>query len=172
MQRSDRHADMTRQLWAPWRLEYIVEAGRQEGCVFCAEAAGELGEGSLVVARSEHGFALLNKFPYASGHLMVAPLRHVGELAELTAAEAADVHRLTTGAIDALRAAYGPDAFNVGWNLGDVAGGSISAHLHEHVVPRWAGDTNFMPVLADVKVLPEHLVATRDKLREAWPAMD
>ncbi len=160
---------MTRPIWAPWRLEYIEEAGRQEGCVFCLEAAGELGEDeSLTVARGEGAFALLNKFPYSSGHLMVAPLRHVGELGDLEAGEAAEIHDLTTRAIAALRAVYAPDAFNVGWNLGQVAGGSIAGHLHEHVVPRWAGDTNFMPVLADIKVVPEHLLATRDRLRAAW----
>jgi ATP adenylyltransferase len=158
---------MTRPLWAPWRLEYISEAHSQEGCVFCVEAADELGDASLVVARGTHALALLNKFPYASGHVMVAPVRHVGELAELEPNEVAEIHALTTRAIDALRRVYGPDAFNIGWNLGQVAGGSISAHLHEHVVPRWAGDTNFMPVLADVKVVPEHLIATRDRLRDA-----
>ena len=161
---------MTRPIWAPWRLEYIAEADSQEGCVFCVEAAGELGEASLVVARGSHAFVLLNKFPYSSGHVMVAPLRHVGELSDLGPDEAAEIHLLTTHAIGALRAVYTADAFNVGWNLGQVAGGSIAAHLHEHVVPRWAGDTNFMPVLADVKVVPEHILATRDRLREAWPA--
>ena len=158
---------MTKPLWAPWRLEYIAQAGEQDGCVFCAEAAGELGDDSLVVARRAHGLALLNKFPYASGHVMVAPLRHIGELAELTPVEVTELHALTTAAIDALRRVYTPDAFNVGWNLGAVAGGSIAAHLHEHLVPRWAGDTNFMPVMADVKVMPEHLLATRDRLRDA-----
>lgn len=160
---------MTRPIWAPWRLEYIARAGSQDGCVFCTEAAGELGVDSLVVARGEHAFVLLNKFPYASGHVMVATLRHIGELAEVSPDEAAEVHLLTTRAIDALRRVYSPDAFNVGWNLGQVAGGSIAAHLHEHVVPRWSGDTNFMPVLADIKVVPEHLLATRDRLRVAWP---
>ena len=160
---------MTRRIWAPWRLEYIAEAESQEGCVFCVEAAGELGEASLVVARGAQAFVLLNKFPYSSGHVMVAPLRHVGDLSDLGPDEAAEIHLLTTRAIDALRRIYGADAFNVGWNLGQVAGGSIAAHLHEHVVPRWAGDTNFMPVLADVKVVPEHLLATRDRLRDAWP---
>ena len=159
---------MTSQLWAPWRLAYVQDAGAGGGCVFCAEASGELGDASLLVSRGAHAFALLNKFPYASGHLMVAPLRHVAELAELDAAEVAEVHALTTRAIDALRAVYRPDAFNVGWNLGAVAGGSISGHLHEHVVPRWSGDTNFMPVLADVKVMPEHLLETRERLREAF----
>jgi ATP adenylyltransferase len=164
---NDLGARMTRPLWAPWRLEYISQAGSQDGCVFCVEAAGELREDSLVVARGEHAFVMLNKFPYSSGHLMVAPLRHIGELGELTPGEAAEIHRLTTAAIDALRGVYEPDAFNVGWNLGEVAGGSIASHLHEHIVPRWSGDTNFMPVLADIKVLPEHLVATRERLRDA-----
>jgi ATP adenylyltransferase len=145
----------------------VQAAGNDDGCVFCAEAAGELGDASLLVSRGAHAFAILNKFPYASGHLMIAPVRHVAELAELEAAEVAEVHALTTRAIDALRAVYRPDAFNVGWNLGAVAGGSISGHLHEHVVPRWSGDTNFMPVLADVKVMPEHLLETRERLREA-----
>jgi ATP adenylyltransferase len=161
---------VTRPIWAPWRLEYIGGAGNQEGCVFCAEAAGDLGAESLLVVRSERAFVLLNKFPYSSGHLMVAALRHIGELGELEREEAAEIHELTTRAIEALRKVYAPDAFNVGWNLGAVAGGSISGHLHEHVVPRWSGDTNFMPVLADIKVVPEHLRATRERLRDAWEA--
>jgi ATP adenylyltransferase len=157
-------------LWAPWRLAYVGEAGAQDGCVFCAEARGELGEASLVVERGDGAFVLLNKFPYSSGHVMVATERHVAELGELEPAEAAEIHRLTARAIEALRSLYRPEGFNVGLNLGEVAGGSISGHLHQHIVPRWAGDTNFMPVLADVKVLPEHLLETRDRLRAAWPA--
>ena len=156
------------QLWAPWRLAYVQEAGAAEGCVFCREAAGELGAASLVVHRGERAFVLLNKFPYASGHLMVAPVRHIPALGDLDQSEAAEVHTLTVQAVAALSTAYGPEGFNVGWNLGAVAGGSISGHLHEHVVPRWGGDTNFMPVLADVKVLPEHLEATRARLTEVW----
>ncbi len=159
---------MTRQLWAPWRLEYVVQAEDQPGCVFCLEAAETLGDDSLVVHRGTAAIALLNKFPYSSGHLMVAPVRHEADLGALTTAEAAEIHALTVAALDALRRVYAPDAFNVGWNLGAIAGGSIAGHLHEHVVPRWSGDTNFMPVLADVKVLPEHLTTTRDRLREAW----
>jgi ATP adenylyltransferase len=159
---------VTEKLWAPWRLEYVSTAEASETCVFCDEAEGTLGEASLVVVRGERAFVLLNKFPYSSGHLMVSPVRHVAELAELDPDEVAEIHELTTGGIEALRRSYRPDAFNVGWNLGTVAGGSISGHLHEHVVPRWAGDTNFMPVLADVKVLPEHLRATQNRLRESW----
>jgi ATP adenylyltransferase len=161
---------MPKPLWAPWRLDYIAQAGEQAGCVFCAEAAGELGEEeTLVVHRTELAVALLNKFPYASGHLLIAPVRHVARLVELTDDEALALHRLTVAAVAAVGLVYRPDAFNIGWNLGEVAGGSISGHLHEHVVPRWAGDTNFMPVLADVKVLPEHLVRTRERLQAAWP---
>jgi len=162
---------MAKPLWAPWRLEYIEQADEYEGCVFCREAADEIPESeSLVVVRGETAFAILNKFPYSSGHLMVAPLRHEGALEELTDAEALELHRLSVGALAALGRAYGPDGFNLGWNLGRVAGAGITDHVHLHVVPRWSGDTNFMPVLADVKVLPEHLFATRERLREAWPS--
>ena len=159
---------MTRQLWAPWRLEYIASADEQDGCVFCDAAAGD-DEERLVVYRGEHAFVLLNKFPYASGHLMVASYRHVGEFGELTDEEALEVHRLAQRGLSALAATYAPQGHNLGWNLGRVAGAGVVDHVHLHVVPRWAGDTNFMPVLADVKVLPEHLEDTRQKLRDAWP---
>jgi ATP adenylyltransferase len=132
--------------------------------VFCSEALGELGDESLLVHRSDSAIVILNRFPYSSGHLMVAPTRHVAALDDLTDEEALELHRLTTRSLAALRGLYRPDAFNVGWNLGTIAGGSISGHVHEHVVPRWEGDTNFMPVLADVKVMPEHLSATRERL--------
>ena len=160
---------MTRQLWAPWRLSYVQQASEQAGCVFCHEAAGALGDDSLVVHRGDAVVVLLNKFPYSSGHLMVAPMRHTALLGDLSPDEAAEIHGVTVAALDVLGALFSPDAFNVGWNLGEVAGGSIAGHLHEHVVPRWSGDTNFMPVLADVKVLPEHLLATRHRILEAWP---
>lgn len=160
---------MTRPLWAPWRLEYVQQAGELEGCVFCAEADGELGEdASLLVRREVDAIVLLNKYPYSSGHLMVAPVRHLGSLADLTDDEALEIHRLSVAATDALARTYAPDGFNLGWNLGHVAGAGITDHVHLHVVPRWSGDTNFMPVLADLKVLPEHLLTTRDRLRESW----
>jgi ATP adenylyltransferase len=160
---------MTKPLWAPWRLEYIKQADELEGCVFCVESSGEVsGDESLVVRRGEGAIALLNKYPYSSGHLMAAPMRHVGSFAELTDAEALELHALARAAIDALGRVYDPDGFNLGWNLGRVAGAGIADHVHLHVVPRWSGDTNFMPVLADVKVIPEHLLETRDRLREAW----
>ena len=158
---------MPKPLWAPWRLEYVTHADEQPGCVFCAEAAGEVAD-SLVVHRGERAFAVLNKFPYSSGHLLVAPFAHVGELGELGDETALEIHRLGAAAIDALRAVYAPDGFNLGWNLGRSAGAGIADHVHLHVVPRWSGDTSFMPVLGDVKVLPEHLHATRERLTAAW----
>ena len=161
---------MTSPLWAPWRLEYIQQAGEAESCVFCQEAAGALAdETTLLVRRGRSALVILNKYPYSSGHLMAAPVRHVGALGELTEEEALELHRLSVAGIAALRQTYAPDGFNLGWNLGHVAGAGIVDHVHLHVVPRWSGDTNFMPVLADVKVLPEHLVTTRDRLRAAWP---
>jgi ATP adenylyltransferase len=159
---------VTKPLWAPWRLEYIQQADELEGCIFCLAAAGP-DEETLVVHRGENGFALLNRFPYASGHLLVAPYRHVADFGALSDEEALELHRLAEGGMAALAETFQPQGYNIGWNLGRIAGAGIVDHVHLHVVPRWAGDTNFMPVLADVKVLPEHLSETRAKLAAAWP---
>jgi ATP adenylyltransferase len=156
-----------KQLWAPWRLEYIQGAD-DEGCVFCRTRDGE-DEAGLVVHRGKRAFVVLNKYPYASGHLMVAPNRHESEFGELDADEALELHRLGAAGLAALTETMNPQGFNLGWNLGRIAGAGVVDHVHLHVVPRWAGDTNFMPVLADVKVLPEALEATRRKLAQAWP---
>jgi ATP adenylyltransferase len=155
-------------LWAPWRLEYISSADDQPGCVFCAAVEGD-DEDRLVVHRGPRTIVLLNKFPYSSGHLMVAPQRHVGEFGELEDEEVLEVHRLASAGIGALAQTYAPQGYNLGWNLGRVAGAGVVDHVHLHVVPRWAGDTNFMPVLADVKVMPEYLEETRRKLADVWP---
>ncbi|MDQ2983534.1 MAG: HIT domain-containing protein [Actinomycetota bacterium] len=160
---------MTKPLWAPWRLEYIHQADELPGCVFCLASEGD-DEEMLVVHRGEHAFVLLNKFPYASGHLMVAPFRHVGEFGELENDEALEIHQLASQGLGVLAATYEPQGYNLGWNLGRIAGAGVVDHVHLHVVPRWAGDTNFMPVLADVKVLPEHLVETRRRIAAAWPS--
>ena len=150
---------MPQPLWAPWRLEYVQSADELDRCIFCEP------EEELLVHRGEHAFVVLNKFPYASGHLLVAPVRHVGEFTELTPAEAAEINELAVEGIRRLREEYAPHGFNLGWNLGRVAGAGIEAHVHQHVVPRWNGDTSFMPVLGDVKVLPEHLLRTAERLR-------
>ena len=155
-------------LWAPWRLEYIEAADEAAGCFLCAALAGDDEQG-LVVQRGQQAIVVLNKFPYASGHLLVAPHRHEGEFGALSDEEVLEVHRLAEQGIGALSQVYAPQGYNLGWNLGRVAGAGLPGHVHLHVVPRWAGDTSFMPVLADVKVLPEHLLETRRKLAEAWP---
>jgi ATP adenylyltransferase len=154
---------MPKPLWAPWRLEYIERADETD-CIFCSPAE------DLVLHRGELAFVLLNRFPYASGHLMVAPFRHVGTYGALSDEEALEIHRLATAGLDALAAVYSPQGHNLGWNLGRIAGAGFVDHVHLHVVPRWAGDTNFMPVLADVRVLPEALLETARRLRESWPA--
>jgi ATP adenylyltransferase len=158
-----------KQLWAPWRLEYVSNADDQPGCVFCVAAAAMSDEEALVVHRGAAAFVLLNKYPYASGHLMVAPVRHVGDFAELADDEVVEIHRLASAGLGALAQTYGPQGFNLGWNLGRIAGAGIVDHVHLHVVPRWAGDTNFMPVLSDVKVIPEALAESRVRLAAAWP---
>ena len=156
-------------LWAPWRLEYVQHAEEQDGCFFCRAAESGDDAEQLVVHRGERAFVVLNKFPYSSGHLLVAPYRHGVGFSDLDDDVVLEVHRLGAQGLDALRAVYAPDGFNLGWNLGRPAGAGIPDHVHLHVVPRWNGDTNFMPVLGDVKVIPEHLRATRAKLADAWP---
>ena len=157
-------------LWAPWRLEYVLNADAQDGCFLCAAAASDDDVQHLVVHRGERAIVVLNKFPYASGHLLVAPTRHGVDFGGLDDAEALEIHRLGQHGVEALGAVFRAEGFNLGWNIGRVAGAGVPDHGHLHVVPRWAGDTNFMPVLGDVKVIPEHLLATREKLAAAWPS--
>jgi ATP adenylyltransferase len=154
-------------LWSPWRMEYIRSAVAEEsdGCFFCEALAKEDDEAMLVLARGEQAFVILNAYPYNPGHLMVATNRHVGELEELTPEELADAGELLQRSIRALRESSNPDGFNVGMNLGRVAGAGIPGHLHWHVVPRWNGDTNFMPVVGETKVLPELLSETYARLK-------
>jgi ATP adenylyltransferase len=155
-------------LWAPWRMEYIDSARDEEpkGCLFCEAPKEGDDEKALIVARSEQSFAILNKYPYNSGHLMVAPFRHVGDLEGLEDDEALDMQRLLQRSIKALKQAMQPDGFNLGMNLGRVAGAGVPDHLHWHVVPRWNGDTNFMPVIANLKILPERLASSYSRVRE------
>jgi ATP adenylyltransferase len=154
-------------LWAPWRLDYVQGADEIEGCVFCRAAEGD-DEEQLVVHRGERAFVLLNKFPYSSGHLLIAPYRHGANFADLDDGEALEVHGLAATGLAALASVYRPEGYNLGWNIGRIAGAGIVDHGHLHVVPRWGGDTNFMPVLADIRVIPEHLHETRRKLAAAW----
>jgi ATP adenylyltransferase len=159
-------------LWSPWRMEYIRrgesgEDGERGGCLFCdLPAAGEdQDEANHLLARGKVSFVLLNAFPYNPGHLMVAPYRHVGDYEELTAEELAEIMTLAGRAIAAMREESSPHGFNLGMNLGQVAGAGIADHVHLHLVPRWGGDTNFMPVVGQTKVLPELLGETYQRLR-------
>jgi ATP adenylyltransferase len=155
-------------LWSPWRMQYIESAqasDEPEGCIFCEKPHAGDDEGTYVLARAERAFAILNAFPYNPGHLMVAPFRHVGDFVDLDAEEASDCDALLQRSIAALRSASNPDGFNVGMNLGRVAGAGIPGHVHWHVVPRWNGDTNYMTVVGETRVLPELLAETYAKLR-------
>ncbi len=155
-----------RPLWAPWRIEYVTGAKGGE-CVFCAAASTDDDAARLVVERLRRCLTMLNAFPYAPGHVMIVPNRHVAGLEDLLDDEALELMQLARRAIAALSDAMAPAGFNVGLNLGVVAGAGIADHLHLHVVPRWQGDTNFMPVLADTHVLPQALDATREALVNA-----
>ncbi|MGW0810078.1 HIT family protein [Nonomuraea sp. NPDC002799] len=165
--------DNFQRLWTPHRMAYIkgenkpTGTGPDDGCPF--DAIPKMSdEDGLVVARGQSVYAVLNLYPYNSGHLMVVPYRHVSDYAELTAQETVELGEFTQESLRALRKASGAQGFNVGMNLGHVAGAGIAAHLHQHVVPRWGGDTNFMPVVAQTKVLPQLLRETRRLLAEAW----
>lgn len=160
-------------LWAGWRSDYIEgvasAGGPPEGeCLFCALAAME-DDAALVLSRNEHAFAVMNAYPYTSGHVMVAPLRHEGTLAALTRDEANALMALTQDATRALDGAYRPEGMNVGVNIGRAGGAGIPGHVHVHALPRWNGDTNFITSVAEARVLPESLRTSYDKLRAAWP---
>jgi ATP adenylyltransferase len=164
------------QLWAGWRGEYVAgasavpEAGG-DGCVFCRIIGSGLPDDeTFVLWRGQRCVALLNAYPYTSGHLMVMPLRHARDLEELDAAEAPELWGAVTDAVAAVKAAYAPEGLNVGINLGRAAGAGLPGHLHVHCLPRWAGDTNFTTAVAGVRVIPEALPRTWEKLRAAWPA--
>ena len=166
--------DQFQRLWTPHRMAYIKReskptgSGPDDGCPFC-EIPGMSDEEGLLVRRGRFSYAVLNLYPYNSGHLMVCPYRHVADYTELDEAEIVEVARLTQLALAALRKASGAHGFNIGMNLGTVAGAGIAAHLHQHVVPRWGGDTNFMPVVGRTKVLPQLLRETRQLVADAWP---
>ena len=161
-------------LWAGWRSEYIerVTGSTEGGCVFCAILTSGLPDDeTYVVWRDPQGtaVAILNAYPYASGHLLVMPTRHVGELEDLDGPEEEAIWQGVRDAVRALKAAYRPDGLNVGANLGHVAGAGVPGHFHMHVLPRWVGDTNFMTSVAETRVLPEALSVSAAKIRAGWP---
>ncbi len=166
--------DAFQRLWSPHRMVYIKGEGKPpnedagESCPFCRIPQLPDDEG-LIVARGDLVYAVLNLYPYNAGHLMVVPYRHFSDYTEMTPDEAGELARLTSASLGALRTSAGAQGFNIGLNIGAVAGAGIAAHLHQHVVPRWGGDTNIMPVVGQTRVLPQLLSDTRTMLAQAWP---
>ena len=158
-------------LWAPWRMTYILDQDKPPGCIFCLATDGK-GADDLVLGVSRSCVVMMNKYPYNNGHLLVSPCRHLPDLSGLEREEMAELLYTVDRAIAVLKEVMNPDGFNVGLNLGRVAGAGIEEHLHFHVVPRWSGDTNFMTVLGEVRSIPEHIRATHAKLKPhfAWMA--
>lgn len=152
-------------LWTPWRMEYIVDTNRPGGCIFCDKPEEESDRENLILFRGERIFVIMNRYPYNNGHLMVTPYSHVSDVTLLTEEEMLEVSRSIQKSVEILKETMNPQGFNVGMNMGKAAGAGIDDHLHFHVVPRWNGDTNFMPVLSDVRVMPEHLDETYLKLK-------
>jgi ATP adenylyltransferase len=154
-------------IWAPWRLEYVKDAAKdaEDACIFCAKAGEGDDEANLIVHRGERCFVILNKYPYTNGHLMVAPFEHLATIQELDAATVGELMALAQRAMTVLEDEYSPHGYNVGFNQGRVAGAGVEHHMHMHVVPRWGGDTNFMPVIADTRVMAQTLEQTYAALR-------
>jgi len=151
-------------LWAPWRIEYIT-GEKNEGCIFCDKPKEGNDKKNLILYKGETSFIIMNRYPYSNGHLMAVPYRHTNSMSELDDKEALELMNLTTKCIKILKV-MNPDGFNIGMNLGNAGGAGIDDHLHFHIVPRWNGDTNFMPLIGDVKVMPEYLEDTYETLSE------
>jgi ATP adenylyltransferase len=158
---------MTSTLWAPWRMAYIG-GPRSEGCLLCDLPRENRDRESLILHRGPRTYVVMNRYPYNNGHLMIVPHRHCADLGELSTEDSLELMHETQRATRILRRVFSAEGFNVGMNLGKVAGAGIAEHLHIHVVPRWVGDTNFMPVLADTKVMPDYLEATYEKLAPSF----
>lgn len=155
-------------IWAPWRMSYVSNNTPDQGCIFCPSEHGD--RERLILARSGNSLLMLNRYPYTGGHLMVAPLRHTAELDDLDDAELLDLMHMLRKGLALLRGVVNPDGFNIGLNLGKAAGAGVEEHLHIHIVPRWNGDSNFMTVIGDVRVIPEGLMAAYDQLSAALTA--
>ncbi len=153
-----------KQLWAPWRMAYIDEGAKDEGCIFCLKPREADLRAALVLAQTEHTVVMMNKYPYNNGHLLLAPKLHENDLARLPHEAFRDLNENLRQSIEIVRQVFNPGGINLGMNLGKCAGAGIEAHLHWHIVPRWEGDTNFMPVLGETRVMPQHLHDSYDRL--------
>lgn len=153
-----------KQLWAPWRMAYIDQDAGEAGCIFCNRTRLQERREALVLARTAHAIVMLNKYPYNNGHLLLAPHRHERHLSALSSAEYVDINEALRRSIDIVHEVLKPSGINLGMNLGKCAGAGVEDHLHWHLVPRWEGDTNFMPVIGETRVMPQHLLASYDRL--------
>ncbi len=153
-----------KQIWAPWRMAYIDQNSKEAGCIFCNKLKETDGRLTLVLAETAHSVVMLNKFPYNNGHLLLAPKKHENQLSSLAQEEYLDLCLALRKSIDILLSALKPGGINLGMNLGRCAGAGVEDHLHWHVVPRWEGDTNFMPVVGETRVMPQHLLESYDRL--------
>ena len=156
-----------KQVWAPWRMEYI-QMEKAKGCILCEKPGQNDDAKNYILYRGDKNFVIMNSYPYNPGHLMVAPYRHVANLEQLTNEERNEHFEIISRSIKVLKRVLNPSGFNIGINLGKIAGAGIDKHIHTHIVPRWQGDTNFMPVISDVKVVPEALAETYEKLRSKF----
>ena len=155
-------------MWAPWRMEYIL-GEKEKGCIFCRALSDQ---GNLILYKGKVTMVVMNKYPYINGHLLVAPTRHLSLLEQLSKNEMGDLLETVEKSVGILKKVMNPDGFNVGLNLGKVAGAGVEEHLHFHIVPRWSGDTNALTVFADVRVIPEHLQATCNNLKPYFDKME
>ena len=153
-----------KQIWAPWRLEYILK-DKEKGCIFCRKPEQNEDDKNYILYRGKTCYVMMNLYPYTGGHLMVSPYKHAADTTKLSQDELTELMTVTNKSIKALKKLMSPDGFNVGINIGKAGGAGIEEHLHVHIVPRWAADTNFMPVLSDTRVIPEGLTETYDKLK-------
>lgn len=154
-------------LWSPWRMEYILSE-KSKGCIFCELPREDNDRTNLILYRSLHTFVIMNRYPYNNGHIMVVPYLHADSLDTLQEDSMLDFMRVTQRAVRAIRKAFMPEGFNIGINIGKIAGAGMEEHMHLHMVPRWAGDTSFMTVFDEVRVIPEHIMSTYDKLHAAF----
>jgi ATP adenylyltransferase len=154
-----------KQLWAPWRMAYIGQDAKEQGCIFCTQYRQGDPRTALVLGQTRHSVVMMNKYPYSNGHLLLAPKRHESDLTQLPIDEYIDLHDALRRSIGIVRNAFHPGGINLGMNLGACAGAGIEDHLHWHIVPRWEGDTNFMPVVAETRVMPQHLLDSYDRLQ-------
>lgn len=159
-------------MWAPWRMNYIDGSHKEEGCFFCSKPNDNRDRENLILYRGKNCFTLMNLFPYNNGHIMISPYKHTGDFENLNDEEMLEIMKLSKLTISAMKASINPAGFNAGFNLGRPAGAGVADHLHFHIVPRWNGDTNFMPVIGETKVISEHILQTYDKIKDAIKTLE